>query len=729
MRLLVVALVVAALEGCEADRSSSAGTEVTDLLPDKARYALGESVTLTARVRAGAQQEYAGAINLTVFHLDRVVYTERRAARIDAGAASDIKFQWTPPRDDFQGYLAVAEAGSSTATTGVDVSSSPFRYPRYGYVSDFDPGLSAEEIERRVERLSREFLVNMFQLYDWGWRHEKLVETGSDGNVVPIWTDLFGRKIAWSAVTGYVRAMHEYGAAAMAYVMIYAAREGYAERWPISPGSGLFAQPGARDQLHLQLSSDASLWLFDPMNPSWQSWEIADYAQAVNLAGFDGVHIDQLGPRFDVYLADGSPVDLAARFRPFLEQTQRALKLANPERAACTFNLVDGAVDGWATRDVATSEACDFLYSEIWFGANSYDDLRLYAEYLRGLGGGRAVVFAAYSQHGEEVGPVYEAETARLRGVEVASNHSGYTGSGFVTAVDKPDAAVTWTIDLEESQNVSLVFRFANASGRIARRHVSVDGGRAGELSFNASDAWTVWSSSAYISVRLEAGRHDIELSHQPGDDGAVNIDHLSLGIFDEHAVRLADAVLFASGVSHIEIGDDVAGLAHEYYPNRSKSITPALLRAMRHYYTFSAAYESVLFASDVLPIDSKTAPLELLSGQRIDDHGGGVIHAIFRRAPGLEIVHLVNLMGVNDDQWRNVAQAPEEQTNVRVRYRLPKGARATGLFVASPDFQAGRPIALQFTSREVAAEAFVETTIPQLAYWDMLVIRTEPVP
>jgi dextranase len=727
--LLSVAL-AAALLGCRDSRDPKAGAgTVTDLFPDKARYAPGEAVTLTASVQASGALGYTTPVGLSVYHLDRLVHTERREVEVEGGASAGVDFHWTPPLDDFSGYLAVVEAEGSAATTGVDVSSSPFRYPRYGYMSNFDPSLPAEERDRRVQRLSREFLVNAYQLYDWSWRHEKLIETGSDGAVAPVWTDLFGRQNAWSAITGYVDAMHRYGAAAMGYVMIYAAREGYAERWPILPGWGLFAQPDAREQLHIQFGNDVFLWLFDPMNPDWQAWEIGEYSRALELAGFDGVHIDQLGPRQDVYLADGTKVDLAARIAPFLEQTHRRLVDANPRRAACAFNLVDGAVDGWATREVATSGACDFLYSELWFKTNTYDELRRYAEYLRGLSGGRAAVFAAYAQYGDEVGPIYEAETARFRGVQVASDHPGYTGTGFVTGLDAAGAAIAWAIDLGEAQNVSLVFRGANASGRIARRQVSVDGRSAGDVSFPASDDWSSWSADAYLPVMLGAGHHDIELSFQPGDEGAINVDHLALGIFDEHAVKLADAVLFASGVTHIEIGDDLAGIAHEYYPNRSKSLTPALQRALRQYYGFSAAYENLLFAPEVAPVDPGTAPLEVLSGQRLNDHGGGVIHPIFRRAPDAEIVHLVNLIGVDDDLWRNVAPPPEPQTDLRIRFRLPTRSRATGLFMASPDLQNGQPSALSYATSEDVTGSFVDTTIPRLEYWDMIVIRTARAP
>jgi dextranase len=254
---------------------------------------------------------------------------------------------------------------------------------------------------------------------------------------------------------------------------------------------------------------------------------------------------------------------------------------------------------------------------------------------------------------------------------------------------------------------------------------VSLDGAPVGEVSFPASADWSDWSSDAYLALTLGAGHHDVTLSFQPGNPGAVNVDHLALGSFDEPAVRLEDAVLFASGVTHIEIGDDLAGIPHEYYPNRSKSIPPALQRALRRLYRFSAAYENLLFAPDVTPVDPATAPLELLSGQRLDNHGAGVIHPIFRRKPDAEIVHLVNLIGVDDDLWRNAAQPPQRQTDVRIRYRLPPGSRATGVFLASPDLDGGRPIPLPFTAGEDASGSSVETTIARLEYWDMVVIGT----
>jgi len=83
--LFIAAAVATALAGCS---HGTGGGPVTDLLPDKARYQPGEAVTLTARVQAGAQ--YAGPIDLTVYHLDEVVHSERQDMLDSAGLLPGI---------------------------------------------------------------------------------------------------------------------------------------------------------------------------------------------------------------------------------------------------------------------------------------------------------------------------------------------------------------------------------------------------------------------------------------------------------------------------------------------------------------------------------------------------------------------------------------------------------------------------------------------------------------
>ena len=57
-------------------------------------------------------------------------------------------------------------------------------------------------------------------------------------------------------------------------------------------------------------------------------------------------------------------------------------------------------------------------------------------------------------------------------------------------------------------------------------------------------------------------------------------------GEFNTNAVKLADAVLFASGAGHLELGD-TGMLSSEYFPNRKLAVSEELARDLGDYYDF----------------------------------------------------------------------------------------------------------------------------------------------
>jgi hypothetical protein len=100
---------------------------------------------------------------------------------------------------------------------------------------------------------------------------------------------------------------------------------------------------------------------------------LSENVDAINTFGFDGAHIDQLGQRQGVLRANETPIDLPSAFVSFLGATSARLSSNNAQKAACTFNLVDGTVNGWAIPQVAGSA-------------------------LRSIGQHRPVVLAGYAQ-------------------------------------------------------------------------------------------------------------------------------------------------------------------------------------------------------------------------------------------------------------------------------------------------------------------------------------------
>lgn len=694
-----------------------------DLVPEAARFPPGASVTLRASLAAEGADPCVAPLELEVTHLGEVVHRETLSLELSSGSAQARGLSFTPPPEDFRGYLArlYSSAGDEVAT-GVDVSSNPLVYPRYGYLSAFPPGQPAARSRELVSTLVEQYHLNAFQFYDWFWRHEDLLPAADAGAPAPSWRDLFGREQSLGTLRDLIAAVHDDNGLALAYVAMYAAREGYDAQSGVRREWGLFEDAAAERQVALPFGGERYLFLFDPLNPRWQAQMAGEYAQAIAL-GFDGVQIDQFGPRPTLYRAAGEPVELRDTFAPFLEAVDEALTRNDPSHAVCAFNLVDGSVDGYAVQAVAGTSACDLLYSEIWYATQTYDELRAYIEQLRAIGHGRSIVLAMYPQYGQEVGRRLEAEDATLAGVTVGDEHSGYSGGGYVDGFDEAGDALTFSVETEQDPTVTFVFRYANAAGEAATRTLLVDGVPAGKLRFGARERWDEWAFDAWLQQAVTPGRHDVQLARGPDDVGAVNIDRLTLGAFDEASMRLQNAVVFASGATPIQIGDDVQSLAHEYFPNRSKSLRAPLRRALRAQQTFITAHETLLFGRDVRPLP---APLERLStvggGPPLITTGSGGVWVLLRRAPAGDVIHLVNLVGVDNDLWRDPAPEPAARERLRLRYRPGDGGAVRQVLWASPDERSGAFAPLEFS----ASDGYIELEVPRLAYWDVVLIRRE---
>jgi dextranase len=63
-----------------------------------------------------------------------------------------------------------ADAGKTHVSAGLDVSSRPTVFPRYGFLSVFPEGQTPEASAEIARRLAQDFRINLFQFYDWFWR-------------------------------------------------------------------------------------------------------------------------------------------------------------------------------------------------------------------------------------------------------------------------------------------------------------------------------------------------------------------------------------------------------------------------------------------------------------------------------------------------------------------------------------------------------------------------------
>ncbi|MCU7549439.1 carbohydrate-binding protein [Chitinophagaceae bacterium LB-8] len=118
-----------------------------------------------------------------------------------------------------------------------------------------------------------------------------------------------------------------------------------------------------------------------------------------------------------------------------------------------------------------------------------------------------------------------EAENAFLNKVVVASNHPGYTGTGFGDYINNSGDYIEWTVNKPGAGAVSLQFRYAN--GSTGNRALKLEVNRkviASALAFPPTGAWNNWST-VNITANLMDGVNKVRLT-AIGSSGA-NIDHL----------------------------------------------------------------------------------------------------------------------------------------------------------------------------------------------------------
>lgn len=188
-------------------------------------------------------------------------------------------------------------------------------------------------------------------------------------------------------------------------------------------------------------------------------------------------------------------------------------------------------------------------------------------------------------------------------------------------------------------------------------------------------------------------------------------------GMFNTPSVLLADAVIFAFGGAHLELGEHMLG--KEYFPNDNLAMKSDLREALVSYYDFLVAYENLLrdggsFDTPQLTT-SGTLPLGAWPPQQ------GRIAVVGKSMESREILHLLNFVDATTMSWRDgegVQAYPREQRQIPLR--LATDRSVARVWYASPDRNLGATRQLEFTQ----ADGHVSFTLPYLEYWSMIVVE-----
>ncbi|WP_061288916.1 TIM-barrel domain-containing protein [Herbidospora cretacea] len=115
----------------------------------------------------------------------------------------------------------------------------------------------------------------------------------------------------------------------------------------------------------------------------------------------------------------------------------------------------------------------------------------------------------------------YEAEFAAGAGVSTNTNHTGYTGTGFVDGFASSGDSVTFAVRADATGSHQLKFRYSTTVA--STRTVYVDGVSAGTLNLPALANWDTWGT-ATLTTNLTAGARSVKIEYA---SNGINLDNL----------------------------------------------------------------------------------------------------------------------------------------------------------------------------------------------------------
>jgi polygalacturonase len=131
--------------------------------------------------------------------------------------------------------------------------------------------------------------------------------------------------------------------------------------------------------------------------------------------------------------------------------------------------------------------------------------------------------------NGKQIGtppPQYQAEQATLSQAVVATNHTGYTGTGFVDYVNVVGSYIEWTVQAAVAGTATLGIRYANGTTANRPMDIAVNGATASAgLSFNPTASWDTWQTRTFTAT-LKAGSNTIRATATTAS-GGPNVDYL----------------------------------------------------------------------------------------------------------------------------------------------------------------------------------------------------------
>ncbi|MBI1278621.1 MAG: hypothetical protein GC179_10890 [Anaerolineaceae bacterium] len=182
--------------------------------------------------------------------------------------------------------------------------------------------------------------------------------------------------------------------------------------------------------------------------------------------------------------------------------------------------------------------------------------------------------------------------------------------------------------------------------------------------------------------------------------------------------VRLANALIFASGGFYLELGEPGKLLADPYFPKYG-TLNEDEKQVLAHYFDFMVRYENVLSLGTTDVTDNRAKALTIADIRTQSLRSRDRVAVIVREGQGFETFNLVNLLGLDHPNWDeplNSKPTPVSDLHVKVEVSHP----VSHVWAASPDDSNLALQAIAFTTDDNA----IRFTLPRLDYWSMILVE-----
>lgn len=191
-------------------------------------------------------------------------------------------------------------------------------------------------------------------------------------------------------------------------------------------------------------------------------------------------------------------------------------------------------------------------------------------------------------------------------------------------------------------------------------------------------------------------------------------------GYFNTPSVLMTNAVIFAFGGAHLELGEHMLG--KEYFPNNNLTMKEELKKSLIAYYDFSVGYQNLLRDGGSF----NTVTISSLDDKMILNRWPactGEVAVVAKKIDQKQVISLVNFKDATTTEWRDNTGIQTSPGLIEdAKLLLKSSDMVKNIWIASPDIIGGAARTINFAQEGEN----VSFGLPELKYWTMIVVEYE---